>query len=132
MMRWPVTVLALAAVACAAPAARQAPVQQVQPQPAFDPAGTYDFTAEFQGQTVPGTLHLRRSEQGLAGSLVTGMSGELPFSSIAMDGRRAELRAATPQGDLIMRLEWVDDDVIRVGWELAGVAAGSASGRRRR
>jgi len=119
--------------ACAAPA-QQAAVQEPAPQaqPALEPVGSYTVAMEFQGTPIPGVLHIRRGEQGgLTGSMVTELGGELPLTRVAFEGRRAEIRAATPQGDLIMRLEFIDNDRFQGGWELAGGIAGSASGQRR-
>jgi hypothetical protein len=129
-----VVVATVAVTACAAPV-QQAPVTpppQQQAQPAFDPVGSYDFTTDFQGTAVRGALHIRRTEQGLAGTLVTDMTGDLPFTRVAFDGRRGELRAPTEQGDLVMRIEFQDNDRFTGGWELAGGLSGSASGTRRR
>jgi hypothetical protein len=129
-----------ALLAAAALAACAAPVQQVpvtaapqqQAQPAFDPVGTFDFTTTVDGTSVRGVITIRRGEQGLTGSLATELTGDLPFSRVAFDGRRGELRAPTEQGDLIMRIEFQDNDRFTGGWELAGGLAGAASGTRRR
>lgn len=118
--------------ACAAPA-QQSAVQEPAPQAqaAFNPVGSYTMTSEVQGMSIPGTLHIRRGEQGLTGTMSTQIAGELPLTRVTFEGRRGELRAATPQGDFIMRIEFTDNDRFHGGWELAGGIAGTASGQRR-
>jgi hypothetical protein len=139
---WYVAAVATMVSACAAPA-QQAAVQPPQPavtqppaqqpaQPAWDPAGIYDFTTEVQGMAIRGVLTLRRGEQGLTGTVSTEVGGELPLSRVVMDGRRAEIRAATPQGDMVMRVEWVEDDRMAGGWDLGGMVSGTMAGQRRR
>jgi hypothetical protein len=126
-----VAVLAAVAAACAAPVQR-VEVQPAQTPAAFDPVGVYDMVTAFQGTSIPGVLVIQRRDAGLGGSLTTELSGELPLSRVAFEGRRGELRAPTPQGDMIMRIEFIDDDRFQGGWELVGTASGGVSGQRRR
>jgi hypothetical protein len=129
------TILVLTA-ACAAPVQQVPVVAPPTPTPvpaaaaAFDPVGVYDFTTEVQGTTVPGVLTIRRGEQGLAGTLATDLTGELPLQQITIEGRRGEMRASTQEGGMIMRIEFVEDR-IRGGWELDSGMSGSVTGQRR-
>jgi hypothetical protein len=114
----------LALSACAAP------MQQVE-TPAFDPVGSYDFTTQIQGSTVRGVLTLRRSEHGLTGSISTDVTGELLLTHVALEGRRAELRAATDEGGMVMHLEFGEDNTIVGGWQVDSGLSGSVTGQRR-
>jgi hypothetical protein len=115
----------------AAPVAAPAAEQQ-QPDP-FDPVGIYDFTTEVQGTPVTGALTLRRNEEGrLIGQITTDMTGEMPLHSITLEGRRAIMRATTPDGELYMQIDFLEDDRITGGWELSTGMAGSMSGQRRK
>jgi hypothetical protein len=114
----------LALGACAAP------MQQTQ-APAFDPAGSYDFTTQIQGSTVRGVLTLRRTDQGLTGSIVTDVTGELLLTHVALEGRRAELRAATDEGGMIMHIDFAEDNTIVGGWQVDSGLSGSLTGQRR-
>ncbi|HSJ25693.1 MAG TPA: hypothetical protein VK929_13545 [Longimicrobiales bacterium] len=122
--------VALGTTACAAPAQQAEPAPQPAQQ-AFDPSGTYDFTTDVQGTAVRGIMVIRRGDQGYTGSLTTDVTGELPFNRILFEGRRGELRAATPQGDMVMRIEFLDEDRFQGGWEVAGGMSGGATGTRR-
>lgn len=121
---------------CAAPV-QQVPVQGPPPQPAqqpaaaFDPVGIYDFTTEVQGSTVRGVLILRRGDEGLTGTISSDVTGVMTIQQITMDGRRAELRSTTPEGGLIMRIEFIGEDRITGGWELSIGLTGPVSGQRR-
>jgi hypothetical protein len=124
MKQWAAGLVILTLAACAAPVQQQAP-------PAFDPVGTYDFATDVQGTTIQGVLTIRRTEQGLVGAIGTELTGELPFNRITLEGRRADMRAATPDGDLLMRVDFLEDGRITGGWELAGGVSGTVSGQRR-
>jgi hypothetical protein len=129
-----IAVTAAALAACAAPVEQVSvtPVPQPQAQTAFDPVGTYDFTTEFQGASIRGVLYIRRGEQGLTGTMATELTGDLPLSRVAFEGRRGEFRASTDQGELIMRMDFQDDDRFTGGWELSAGLSGGVSGQRRR
>lgn len=123
--------LAALALGCAAPV-QEGPVPQTPaPSAAFDPAGIYDFTTDVQGTQVGGTLTLRRTaEGGYTGTIWSDMTGDLPVQEVILEGRRARLRAATPEGDLVLNVEFLDDRVAG-NWELATGLAGAVAGRRR-
>jgi hypothetical protein len=119
----------LAGAALMSLAACAAPMQQAAP--VFDPVGVYDFTTEVQGNTVRGVLTLRRSDQGLTGTISTDMTGEIRLTHVAIEGRRGEMRAATDEGDMIMQIEFAEDYRIIGGWQLTSGLSGSVAGQRR-
>lgn len=104
----------------------------LQPRPpAFDPVGTYDFSSEFQGQSVPGTMTLRQTPQGLAGSFTTAMTGELPFDGISVTGRKMQLKAIVPDAELVMDIEFDQEYRFTGQWSLSSGLSGPVSGTRR-
>jgi hypothetical protein len=119
----------LAGAALVALAACAAPMQQAAP--VFDPVGVYDFTTEVQGTIVRGVLTLRRTDQGLTGTIATEMTGEMRLTHVAIEGRRGEMRAATDQGDMVMQIEFGEDHRIIGGWQLSSGLSGSVAGQRR-
>jgi hypothetical protein len=123
--------LATLVLACAAPV-QEAPVRQAPAQhAAFDPAGIYDFTTDVQGTQVGGTLTLSRTaDGGYTGLIWSDMTGDLPVQEVLLEGRRARLRAPTPEGDLLLNVEFLEDRVAG-NWELSTGLAGAVSGRRR-
>jgi ABC-type transport system substrate-binding protein len=136
-----IMVLALAAAACAAPAQQAPPAPAPTPTPtptpaqqqAFDPVGTYDFSTQVQGMPVTGALTLRRADDGrITGVISTDMTGEMQLQSVTLEGRRAIMRSSTPDGELYMQVEFLQDDRITGGWELSTGPAGSIAGQRRR
>jgi hypothetical protein len=138
-MKWSaLPMILVVTAACAAPVQQVPVVPPPTPTPVpaaaaaadFDPVGVYDFTTEVQGTTVPGVLTIRRGDQGLAGTLATDVTGELPLQQITIEGRRGEMRASTQEGGMIMRIEFVEDR-IRGGWELPSGMSGSVTGQRR-
>ena len=99
--------------------------------PAFDPVGTYDFNADVQGSAMAGTLVLRRTDQGLAGSFSTPASGDITIESVSTDGRKLLLKARLPDGEVTMNLDFAADYRFTGNWSLGAGMGGSISGTRR-
>jgi hypothetical protein len=143
MTRLATIVLAVFCAACAAPVQQvpvEAPtptppatVQQAPAQPALDPVGVYDFSTDVQGTTLTGVLTIRRADDGrLAGAITTDMTGEMLLQSVTVEGRRALLRSSTPDGELFMQVDFLEDNRITGGWELSSGMSGAITGQRRR
>jgi hypothetical protein len=137
MTRYAAGLVLLVVAGCSTPV-QQAPVQAT-PEPAapaqqaFDPVGVYDFRTDVDGMAILGTLALRRDEQGqLQGTLSTDVTGGLALTSVTVEGRRALLRAPTPEGELYMQIDFAADDRITGGWELSTGPSGTVTGQRRR
>jgi hypothetical protein len=131
MHRTMIPCLAALALACAAPV-QEAPVREAPAQQAtFDPAGIYDFTTDVQGTQVGGTLTLSRTaDGGYTGLIWSDMTGDLPVQDVILEGRRARILAPTPEGDLLMIVEFLEDRMAG-NWELSTGLAGAVSGRKR-
>lgn len=125
--------LSLVLVGACASAGRTA--DEPAPAPAvvaFDPVGVYDFSTTVEGQAVSGVVTIRRGDQGLTGVMTTPLTGELPLSRIAVDGRRVTFSTATGEGAISMQMTVGEDDRITGSWSANGGAmTGTVTGRRR-
>jgi hypothetical protein len=78
-------------------------------------------------------LTIRRADDGrLAGAITTDMTGEMLLQSVTVEGRRALLRSSTPDGELFMQVDFLEDNRITGGWELSSGMSGAITGQRRR
>jgi hypothetical protein len=118
-------VLALVASASCAGASRS----EVAPQP-LNPVGTWDFTADFEGQEIAGTLEITGSPGAFAGSVQTDIGPDAPLSSVTIEGQIVTLIAETPDGPAVLELT-VEGDTFGGTWAL-GAAGGTLRGTRRR
>jgi len=119
--------------ACATPAAQAEPEAPRPAQaPAFDPVGTWDITTVIEGSEVAGTVFFRRGTDGvLSAEISTPMTGAFNASA-TLEGRRATLRSATPQGNLSMNITFDEQDGLSGNWSLDSGMGGTVTGRRRR
>lgn len=103
-----------------------------QGPPPFDPVGTYDFTTDFQGTSVSGTITLRRNADGtLGGTISSQAGGDVAIGSVTENGRRLDLRTAVQNQELVMSIEFSDNDRFTGGWSIGQMASGTVSGARR-
>lgn len=118
-------VVALAVAACAAG------TQQAAVAPAFDPVGVYDFSTQAEGETINGTITIRRGDDGgLSAIISTPVTGSLAVQSVTLEGRRMDMLSNIEGDALIMRLDFVEDRITG-GWELGSGMSGVLTGRRR-
>ena len=122
--------LALALAACASapdPAPRDtthaaADVREV------DPVGSYMFTTTVQGRTVDGHLQITGTPGAWGGSFHTPVTGELPLSSVDVDGQEVRITANTPDGVVRVRMMF-SGDTFTGDWSL-GAEGAAITGRR--
>jgi hypothetical protein len=116
---------ALAVTACAAG------TQQAAVAPAFDPIGVYDFSTQADGETINGTITIRRGDDGALSAIIsTPVTGSLAIQSVTLEGRRMDMRSNIEGDALIMMLDFVEDRITG-GWELGSGMSGVVTGRRR-
>ena len=129
-MRRTVGMLSLAlAAACASggsPAAESAP----EPGPP-DPTGTYTLNTYVQDTPVNGRMRITGEAGEYSGAIYTDFTGELPFTSLEVDGSRLLITAATPDGPVDIRITLEDDATYTGTWSL-GAMSGTVQGRRLR
>jgi hypothetical protein len=120
--------IAVTLAACAAPSQQ---VAVAPAAPAFDPVGVYDFSTQADGQTVNGTLTIRRGEEGRLNAVIsTPVTGDVPIENVTLEGRTMELRANVEGTGLIMMVDFVENRLTG-GWQLSSGASGVMTGQRR-
>jgi hypothetical protein len=123
-------VLAIGASACAsAPAAAPAAPVVAAPAP-VDPVGQFDFSTTLEGSLVNGTVTVTRTDTGFGGSVTTTMTEPIPVRTVAVDGQKMTVTADTPDGPVIMLLEFKGDEFTG-NWTL-GTMSGTHTGKRRK
>ena len=100
----------LGTVGCASPgpAARDAGNPAAVAE--VDPVGSYTVSTTVQGMAVDGQLRITGSRGAWGGTLYTDMTGELPLSSVGVDGQTVHLRANTSDGTLYVRMLFSGDE----------------------
>lgn len=125
-MRYLTSVVLLVLAACGGKADPDpAPAPQV-----FDPTGFYEFTAEVEGQQVPGTLEITGSPGDYRGALTIQIGAEISVTSVTVQGTLMTLLLATPDGEATVEATF-EGDIFTGRWML-GQQSGPIRGRRRR
>ena len=93
--------------------------------PPYDPAGTYQYTADVDGQTVPGSLTIEEGEDGYTGLIHSDMFPPIPISSVDVVDQAVTIQAAGPNGPLI--IEFVVTDAALEGTWAMGEQGGTFS-----
>lgn len=98
---------------------------------AFDPVGTYDFTANMQGQAIRGTMVLTRGPDGRLGGEVNSDQGLVIFTSITLEGRKMTAAGAVQNGPAVsFEVQFTGDEFAGNFW--VQETTGTISGVRRR
>ncbi len=114
----------LAPVAVPATAHAQSPAPAPAPTPAFDHAGRYTFTTMVQGGEVPFEMVIERKEDGtLTGKVLSTSFGEMPFVSLAAEGRTARGSLMSPGGEAAFEFAVAEDGTIEGKWALGADSA---------
>ena len=117
----------------AASTAAPVPAAQVAtpPSAAFDPVGSFDFAAEFQGQSQPGVITIARGSDGQLGAILVGGNGEqLPASAVTVEGRKVTITATIPGGpEIVMALTFETNDKFAGSLNVQGMS-GTVAGTR--
>lgn len=99
------------------------------PEPAvMDMAGSYTFTTTVQGMGVNGQMRITGTPGSYKGAAYTDVTGEIPISSVEVEGSRATIVAETPDGPVEIRMVFAGD-TFTGSWALGG-DGGSIQGRR--
>ncbi len=108
--------------ACASAGGRDAgPVE-------MDPVGSYTLTTVIQGSPVSGQMRIAGEPGAYIGAVYTGLTGELPITSVSVDGSQLFITAETPDGPVDVRITF-DGDSFSGTWML-GPETGAIQGRR--
>lgn len=94
----------------------------------IDPVGSYALTTEIQGTMVNGRMRIRGEPGAYTGSVYTDITGQLPITSLSVEGTRVFITASTPDGPADIRLTF-REDAFTGTWAL-GPDGGTIQGRR--
>ena len=126
---WIVAGLALALAGACASAPEQGPIDTSAASSAeVDPVGSYSFTTTVQGTAVDGQLRITGTRGAWGGAFYTPVTGELPVSSVDVDGQVVRLTANTPDGIVHVRMIF-SGDTFTGDWSL-GAEGGAIRGQR--
>lgn len=123
-----VLVAALATACASAPAEPVETAATAGARAELDPVGTHSFSTTVQGAAVDGQLRITGSRGDWSGVIQTEATGELPLSSVAVDGPELRVTAETPDGPVRLRLMF-SGDTFTGDWTL-GADGGAIRGRR--
>lgn len=78
--------------------------------PPFDPVGTYDFSADLNGEALTGTMIIEAAGDGYTGELSTPMLPipPSPINSVEVADRTVTIEADGPEGLLLIELVVTD------------------------
>ena len=119
---------------------QQAPMQPAQPAAApatatmgtFDPVGSYTFSVNTQGNTIGGTMNVRRGQDGRLGGEMASDQGSLTFTTVNVDGRRMTAAGVLNNGpELVFVFNFAGDDFTG-SLSAQGQEIGSISGSRKK
>ena len=118
------------AVACAsAPdGAQTTPASEAAARGEVNPVGSYTFSTVIQGMAVDGQLRVNGTQDAWGGTIYTPATGELPVSSVAVDGQEVRVTTDTPDGIVHIRMIF-SGDTFTGDWSL-GAQGGAIRGQR--
>ena len=96
--------------------------------PPFDPVGSYQYTADVDGQAVPGSLTIEEAEDGYTGLIHSDMFPPIPINSVTVVEQVVTIEAAGPNGPLLIEF-LVADGVLDGTWAM-GEQGGTFSATR--
>lgn len=87
--------------------------------PPFDPVGSYDFTADLNGEALTGTMIIEATGDGYTGELATPMLPipPAPINSVEVVDQKVTIEADGPEGLLLIELV-VTDTVLEGTWAM--------------
>ncbi len=103
------------------------------PSSTFNPAGTWNFTADNQGQPVTGTMVLTKAVDGTLGGEINSEIGTVALTSVMADGRKLTAAGVLPNGgpEILFTFQFADDDTFSGSFVVEGTT-GSISGTRKK
>lgn len=96
--------------------------------PPFDPVGSYEYTAFFEGQALPGTMTIEEGYEGYEGTILSDAFPPVPILSVTVDGQAGTIEAVGPGGPLLIEFT-VTDDMMQGTWTM-GVQRGEFTATR--
>lgn len=70
--------------------------------PPFNPVGSYTYTADVDGQPLPGTMTIMQGESGYEGTILSDVFPAISITSVVVEGQAGTIEAAGPEGPLVI------------------------------
>lgn len=96
--------------------------------PPFDPAGSYSYQAEAQGQRVGGQMTISGLEGSYSGQITSDMLPPISITSVEVVDNLVTVIAAGPEGELYIQMT-MDGAAFTGSWSMGGMG-GSFEGRK--
>jgi hypothetical protein len=114
-----------------------APASQVTPPPApvattaaFNPVGTYDYTAILpDGSSAPGTMTISGTPGAYTGKIDRQGMGATDITSVRVDGQTLRITTNIAEGEVTLTMNFTGNEFTG-NWSIQG-AEGALSGKRR-
>ncbi|MCY4398177.1 MAG: hypothetical protein OXE96_02380 [Gemmatimonadetes bacterium] len=85
--------------------------------PPFDPVGSYSYTADVDGQVVPGSMTVEVAEAGYTGLIHSDMFPPIPINSVTVLDQMVTIEASGPSGPLLIEFVAVEG-VLQGTWAM--------------
>lgn len=76
--------------------------------PPFDPVGTYSYSAEVDGEIVPGSMTIEAAEDGYTGQILSDFFPPIPINAVTVLDQAVTIEASGPNGPLVIEFMAVE------------------------
>ena len=76
--------------------------------PPFDPVGTYSYSAEVDGQIIPGSMTIEAAEDGYTGQIRSDFFPTIPVNAVTVVDQAVTIEASGPDGPLLIEFVAVE------------------------
>ncbi len=76
--------------------------------PPFDPVGTYSYSAEVDGQIIPGSMTIEAAGDGYAGQIRSDFFPAIPINAVTVVDQAVTIEASGPDGPLLIEFVAVE------------------------
>ena len=76
--------------------------------PPFDPLGTWSYSAEVDGQIIPGSMTIEAAGEGYTGQITSDFFPPIPINAVTVVDQAVTIEASGPDGPLLIELVAVE------------------------
>ncbi len=76
--------------------------------PPFDPVGTYSYSAEVDGQIIPGSMTIEVAGDGYTGQIRSDFFPTIPINAVTVVDQAVTIEASGPDGPLLIEFAAVE------------------------
>lgn len=70
--------------------------------PPFDPVGNYSYSAEVDGQIIPGSMTIEAAGDGYTGQIISDFFPTIPINAVTVVEQAVTIEATGPDGPLLI------------------------------